>query len=75
MKYIKLVSKGACRLVSINDSARLNSFIQNGWEPARDNGKIIIRELDVVNDNKVNVIPETADLLDEISKAISEETI
>lgn len=72
MKQIKLIHKGACRYVPVNDAAKLNSLVRDGWEPAKDtNGKMIIRELET-NINSQNLLNKTSDILAAINSEIAE---
>ena len=72
MRQIKIVHKGACRYVATSDAARLDKFIRDGWEPARDdNGNLIIRELGANRDTK-NISTKTSDILAAINQAVEE---
>lgn len=72
MKQIKLIHKGACRYVPVNDAAKLNSLVRDGWEPAKGaNGKMIIREL-VTHRNSQNLLNKTSDILTAINAEIAE---
>lgn len=72
MKQIKITHKGACRFVPVNDAARLDKFIKDGWEPAKDkNGKFIIVELEAPKSN-VNLLNKTNDIMAAIHAEIAE---
>lgn len=74
MKQIKIVHKGACRYVPVTDANKLDKFIRDGWETARDaNGKLIITELTNARDAR-NISTKTNDILAAIHAEIAEAT-